>query len=146
MTSVNDLLALNNNPQVMGIINLAPESFAETGRCLSKDAVLHHAAEIIDAGVNIIDIGGEPTHPGTNPVVSLQEEIDRVIPTIEMLSNEFSTPLSVDTSKPEVMRAAVAAGASLINDVRALRQEGALATLGGFRCASLFDAYAISLW
>lgn len=125
MSSVLDILDLTL-PQVMGIVNLAPESFTATGRCLTKESVLQHVAEIVEAGAAIIDVGGEPTHPGTNIIVSLQQELDRVVPIVELLRNEFAIPISVDTSQPEVMRAAVAAGASMINDVRALRYEGAL--------------------
>lgn len=113
-------------PQVMGIINITPNSFSTVGRFLSPDQALRHAEKMLAEGAAILDIGGEPTNPGVHPIVSLQEELDRVIPVIEVLSAAIEIPLSVDTSKPEVMRAAIAAGAGFINDVRALQAPGAL--------------------
>ncbi|MBS0358859.1 MAG: dihydropteroate synthase [Proteobacteria bacterium] len=127
MKIISDILDLSA-PRVMGIINVNPHSFSSTGRCLSIDDAMNHAEKIIQEGAAIIDVGGEPTHPKQHIVISLQEELDRVIPFIEKLNQNFSTPISVDTSHPEVMTAAVSAGASLINDVRALRREGALQT------------------
>ncbi|MCK9530378.1 MAG: dihydropteroate synthase [Gammaproteobacteria bacterium] len=112
-------------PQVMGILNVTPDSFSDGGRFRSQEAALVHARRMAEEGAAIIDVGGESTRPGSPPV-SLQEELDRVIPVIERLHAELPLPLSVDTSKPEVMRAAVAAGAGMINDVYALRMDGAL--------------------
>ena len=110
---------------VMGVLNVTPDSFSDGGRWLGRDAALAHARAMIEAGADLIDIGGESTRPGAEPVPE-QEELDRVMPVLEALTAEFEVPVSVDTCKPGVMRAAIAAGASMINDVRALRAEGAL--------------------
>ena len=112
-------------PAVMGILNVTPDSFSDGGRFTARDAALRHAVDMVAEGADILDVGGESTRPGASAVTE-QEEIDRVIPAIEAIRGELSVPISVDTSKPEVMRAAVAAGASMINDVRALREDGAL--------------------
>ena len=117
-------------PRVMGILNVTPDSFSDGGAHLALDAARTHARDMVAAGADLIDIGGESTRPGA-AAVSVQEELDRVIPVIEALHAEVGVPLSIDTSKPEVMRAAVSAGAGLINDVRALRAPGALATAAG---------------
>jgi len=109
----------------MGILNLTPDSFSDGGRWLAKDAAVAHALAMQDAGADIIDVGGESTRPGAQ-AVTVQEELDRVLPVIEALAPRLSVPMSIDTGKPEVMRAAVAAGAGMINDVYALRQDGAL--------------------
>jgi len=110
---------------VMGILNVTPDSFSDGGVFFDAPRAVAHAHEMAAAGAAIIDVGGESTRPGAQPV-SLQEELDRTIPVIERLARELATPISIDTSKPEVMRAAVAAGAGLINDVYALRAEDAL--------------------
>lgn len=112
-------------PQVMGILNVTPDSFFDGGLFMSKDMALKHAVTLAAEGAAIIDVGGESTRPGARPV-STQEEMDRVIPIIEAIHAELPTPISIDTSKPQVMLAAVAAGAGLINDVRALQEPGAL--------------------
>lgn len=109
----------------MGILNVTPDSFSDGGDFFSPDKALEHARAMAQAGADLIDVGGESTRPGAQPVTA-QEEIDRVAPVIEALHRELPLPISIDTSKPEVMRAAVAAGAGFINDVRALREEGAL--------------------
>jgi dihydropteroate synthase len=114
-----------NTPQVMGILNVTPDSFSDGGQFESVSHALAHAAMMAEAGAAVIDVGGESTRPGAEPVTE-QEEIDRVVPVIEQLSSSLSVPVSVDTSKAHVMQAAVAAGAGLINDVRALRESGAL--------------------
>ncbi len=114
-----------DRPRVMGILNVTPDSFSDGGRWLDKDTAISHALAMQQAGADIIDVGGESTRPGAG-AVSLQKELDRVIPVIEAISPQLSIPVSIDTSKPEVMRAAVGAGAGMINDVCALRQEGAL--------------------
>lgn len=111
---------------VMGILNITPDSFSDGGKFLSPDKALAQAAAMLEDGADIIDVGGESTRPGADGV-SLQEELDRVIPVIEQISSQLDdVAISVDTSKPDVMRAAVAAGAVLVNDIFALRQEGAL--------------------
>ena len=112
---------------VMGILNTTPDSFADGGLWIDRDQALRHALDMAAAGADIIDVGGESTRPGASPV-STQEELDRVVPVVEAIAAETGVTISIDTSKPEVMTAAVAAGAGLINDVRALRAEGALET------------------
>ncbi len=112
-------------PAVMGVLNVTPDSFSDGGRFADFDRALRHAESMIADGAAIIDVGGESTRPGSRPV-SEQEELDRVIPLIERLRTHVSVPVSIDTSKPGVMRAAVASGAALINDVLALREDGAL--------------------
>lgn len=114
-----------SQPQVMGILNLTPDSFFDGGRFTARDAAIKHAMQMIDEGAAIIDVGGESTRPGAQPVTA-QQEMDRVIPLIETLAGEIPLPISVDTSKAEVMREAVSAGAGMINDVMALRDSGAL--------------------
>ncbi|NVK87602.1 MAG: dihydropteroate synthase [Gammaproteobacteria bacterium] len=111
--------------QVMGIVNVTPDSFSDGGAYNSVAAALEQAQSMVAAGVDIIDVGGESTRPGAAEV-SVQQELDRVIPVIEALV-PLAKPISIDTSKPEVMVAAVAAGAAMINDVRALTLPGALA-------------------
>src|SRR5437868_10485586 len=112
-------------PVVMGILNVTPDSFADGGQYASFNRAIEHALSMIEVGAGIIDVGGESTRPGAQ-AVSESEEIDRVIPIIESLASLTRTPISVDTSKAGVMRAAVRAGAAMVNDVRALRDAGAL--------------------
>jgi dihydropteroate synthase len=114
-------------PQVMGILNVTPDSFSDGGQHNTYDAAIKHALQMHAEGAAIIDIGGESTRPGAE-AVSMNEELDRVIPVIEKLKQEVDIPISIDTFKPEVMCEAVAAGAGLINDINALRAEGALET------------------
>ena len=114
-----------DRPHVMGILNVTPDSFSDGGKFNSLDNALLQAERMIQAGVSIIDIGGESTRPGA-PDVSLEEEIARVIPAIKAIRAQFDVWISIDTSKAEVMRQAVEAGADLINDVRALQEPGAL--------------------
>lgn len=109
----------------MGVLNLTPDSFSDGGRWTVIDAALRRARQMIDEGAALIDVGGESTRPGAQPV-SEQEELDRVIPVIERLSAETDALISVDTMKPAVMRAACTAGARLINDVNALQAGDAL--------------------
>ncbi len=112
-------------PQVMGILNVTPDSFSDGGRFLRPVSALEHARRLIDEGADILDIGGESTRPGAEPV-PLEEELKRTIPLIESIRGFSDIPVSIDSSKPEVMRAAAEAGADLINDVWALRRPGAL--------------------
>ncbi len=112
-------------PCVMGILNVTPDSFSDGGRFLHADTAIAQAMQMAEDGAAIIDVGGESTRPGASPV-SVQEELDRVIPVIEALRDNLPIPVSIDTSKPEVMAAAVQAGAGLINDVNALRSKGAV--------------------
>ena len=110
---------------IMGILNVTPDSFSDGGAFLEHERAVAHARAMVAEGADIIDVGGESTRPGAK-TVSAAQEIDRVVPVIESLSRKVQVPISVDTSKPEVMRAAVAAGAGFINDVRGLREPGAL--------------------
>ncbi|ENM5785736.1 dihydropteroate synthase [Vibrio metoecus] len=115
-----------NSPVVMGILNATPDSFSDGGSYIQLDKALMRAQQMIDAGVAIIDIGGESTRPGA-PDVSLEEELQRVIPLITAIRQQNAQVwISIDTSKAEVMRQAIVAGADLINDVRALQEPGAL--------------------
>ncbi|MEZ7227574.1 dihydropteroate synthase [Alteromonas sp. DY56-G5] len=114
-----------SQPQVMGILNVTPDSFSDGGKHTNVSQALDHALRMIDEGATFIDIGGESTRPGA-PDVSLQEELDRTIPVIEAVAKNTSCVISIDTSKADVMREAVKAGAGLINDVRALQEPGAL--------------------
>lgn len=116
---------LLDRPRVMAIINVTPDSFSDGGALDSVDAAVAHGLRLAGEGADILDVGGESTRPGAAEV-PLAEELRRVIPVIERLARETRLPISIDTSKPEVMRAAVAAGAGMINDVYALRREGAM--------------------
>jgi dihydropteroate synthase len=111
--------------RVVGIVNVTPDSFSDGGEHAGVDAAVAHGLKLAEEGADVLDVGGESTRPGADEV-SVEEELRRVIPVIERLARECPLPISIDTSKPEVMRAAVAAGAGLINDVYALRREGAL--------------------
>ncbi|EDY85848.1 dihydropteroate synthase [gamma proteobacterium HTCC5015] len=116
-----------DRPSIMGILNLTPDSFSDGGAYTHIDSALAQAERLLDEGADIIDVGGESTRPGAR-AVSAEEELKRVIPVIKRLSKHFDCPISIDTSKAEVMRAAVDAGANMINDVRALQEDGALTT------------------
>lgn len=111
--------------RVMGIVNVTPDSFSDGGAHDSTEAAIAHALKLVEEGADILDIGGESTRPGAHEV-PVEEELQRVIPVISALHTRVQVPISIDTSKPEVMRAAVNAGAGMINDVLALRREGAL--------------------
>lgn len=110
---------------VMGILNITPDSFSDGGRFNQRDLALRHAQAMVEAGATLIDIGGESTRPGARPV-SVVEELERVAPLVEAISRELDVIISVDTSTPAVMRESARLGAGLINDVRALRRDGAL--------------------
>lgn len=114
-----------DRPRILGVINVTPDSFSDGGANESVDAAVAHGLRLLADGADALDIGGESTRPGAEEVPA-ELEIARVVPVIERLARETSVPISIDTSKPEVMRAAVAAGAGIINDVYALRREGAL--------------------
>lgn len=113
------------SPKVMGILNVTPDSFSDGGKFIRPDAALRQVEQMIEDGAHFIDVGGESTRPGA-AAVSLPDELDRVVPVIEAIVQRFDVVVSVDTSKAVVMSEAVKAGAGLINDVRALREEGAL--------------------
>ncbi len=112
-------------PRVMGIVNVTPDSFSDGGKFAATNLAIDHALKLASEGADILDIGGESTRPNAT-TVSLQEELDRVIPVIESLVGQINIPLSIDTYKPQVMQAAIDAGASIVNDVRALQEDGAL--------------------
>ncbi len=114
-----------DRPQVMGIVNVTPDSFSDGGAHDTADAAVAHALRLVEEGADALDIGGESTRPGAAEV-EVEEELRRVVPVIERLAAQVAVPISIDTSKPEVMRAAVQAGAGMINDVYGLRREGAL--------------------
>src|SRR5262245_52265700 len=114
-----------SRPVVMGVLNITADSFSDGGRFLDLDAALKHGEALAAQGAAILDVGGESTRPGAEPV-GLQEELDRVLPVIGMLAARLDMLLSIDTMKPEVMRAAVSAGAGMINDVQALAAAGAI--------------------
>jgi dihydropteroate synthase len=119
-----------SKPAVMGVLNLTPDSFSDGGNVFSQsqvdpNKVLTTVSTMIDDGADIIDLGGESTRPGAEPV-SVQQELDRVIPVLNRLKANFDSIFSIDTSTPEVIKEAASAGAHIINDVRALRREGAL--------------------
>lgn len=114
-----------DRPRLMGILNVTPDSFSDGNRFPTARLAAEHGVRLVAEGADLLDVGGESTRPGASPV-EVDEELGRVLPVVEMLSDLVDVPISVDTSKPEVMRAAVAAGASMINDVRALQRPGAL--------------------
>jgi dihydropteroate synthase len=116
-----------DRPRVMGIVNVTPDSFSDGGEHATPAAAIAHGLRLAEEGADLLDVGGESTRPGAEEV-TVAEELRRVIPVIEALAQRTALPISVDTSKPEVMRAAVAAGAGMINDVYALRRDGALET------------------
>ncbi|KJF94984.1 dihydropteroate synthase [Photobacterium angustum] len=124
LTSRNKNLDLST-PQVMGILNVTPDSFSDGGKFNRLDYALNHVESMLQAGTSIIDIGGESTRPGAKEV-ALNEELDRVVPIIEAIRQRFDCWISIDTSKAQVMKEAVNAGADLINDVRALQEPNAL--------------------
>jgi hypothetical protein len=125
----------------MGILNATPDSFSDGGQFYQRDAGLKQAEKMIAAGVDIIDIGGESTRPGAEPV-ALQEELDRVLPVIEALK-ECGAALSIDTYKPEVMRTAIDAGVDIVNDVCALQEDGALEIVAA---SEVFLLLCVMLW
>ena len=112
-------------PIIMGVLNVTPDSFSDGGKFFDSSSAIEQAKSMVDNGAGIIDVGGESTRPGALSV-SVNDELKRVIPVIEVLTKEINIPISIDTSKPEVMEQAVESGASIINDVNALRAEGAV--------------------
>ncbi|MFL6593166.1 MAG: dihydropteroate synthase [Luteimonas sp.] len=114
-----------DRPRVVGIVNVTPDSFSDGGEHATADAAVAHGLRLAEEGADALDVGGESTRPGARDV-PLEEELARVIPVVERLAKQTSLPIGIDTSKPEVMRAAVQAGAGMVNDVYALRRDGAL--------------------
>lgn len=130
---------------VMGILNVTPDSFSDGGQFARLDDAVKRALLMQQQGAEIVDIGGESTRPGAAPV-SLNDELDRVIPVIEKIRQHSDVAISIDTSKPEVMRAAIIAGAGMVNDVNALHAEGALAVCAEFHvCVCLMHKQGDSL-
>ena len=121
----NDKTLSLSETQIMGILNVTPDSFSDGGRYNVLSAAIQHASDMVRDGATIVDIGGESSRPGAMPI-SVEEELQRVIPVVEALSQRIDVWISVDTSKPEVMRAAAAAGAHIINDIRSLNMAGAV--------------------
>jgi len=119
-------------PLIMGIVNVTPDSFSDGGQHPTYGTALAHALRLVEEGADILDIGGESTRPGAADV-TLDEELERVVPLVESLARE-GVPLSVDTSKPELMRAAIGAGAAIINDVHALQSPGAVDAVAESDC------------
>ncbi|WP_350608065.1 dihydropteroate synthase [Pseudoalteromonas sp. MER144-MNA-CIBAN-0113] len=118
-------------PVIMGIVNATPDSFSDGGQFLNTTAALSHAMQLLDDGATILDIGGESTRPGA-PDVSLEDELKRVIPIIKAIREQSDCVISIDTSKAEVMRQAIEAGADIVNDVRALQEPGAIDVVAQF--------------
>lgn len=119
------------NPVIMGIVNVTPDSFSDGGQFLNTTVALNHAMQLLDDGATILDIGGESTRPGA-PDVSLEDELRRVIPIIKAIRKQSDCVISIDTSKAEVMRQAIEAGADIVNDVRALQEPDALETVAQY--------------
>lgn len=114
-----------SSPVVMGVLNVTPDSFSDGGEFIAPELAIAHAQDMVEAGAALVDIGGESTRPGAAEI-SVADELRRVVPIVEALAPALPVPVSVDTSKPEVMEAAAAAGAGMLNDVMGLRREGAL--------------------
>jgi dihydropteroate synthase len=114
-----------DRPRIAGIVNVTPDSFSDGDQFFDSTQAIAHGLKLAAEGADLLDIGGESTRPGAQPI-SIDEEIARVVPVIKALARQVDIPVAIDTSKPEVMRAAVAAGAGMINDVYALRRDGAL--------------------
>ena len=131
------ILPIGERTLVMGILNVTPDSFSDGGHYVETDKAVEHAHRMIADGADIIDIGGESTRPGSEGPVSPEEEIKRVVPVIESLSSSTKIPLSIDTTKSEVARAAVEAGAAIINDVSALRFDFYIADVAARSAAGL---------
>ena len=136
MASTSKAIITPGKTRIMGVLNVTPDSFSDGGQFMDPATAVARARTMVAEGAHIIDVGGESTRPGANPV-SAEQEIARVVPVIEALAGELDVCISVDTSKPQVITAAVRAGASLVNDVRALREPGALeaaAATGAWIC------------
>ncbi len=120
-------LPIGTRTLVMGILNVTPDSFSDGGEFFSLDKAIGHAEQMIAEGADIIDVGGESTRPGSNAIVSAKEELDRVLPVIKELAKRFRVPISIDTAKASIARAALDAGAAIVNDISALRFEPEIA-------------------
>ena len=120
------VLDIGRRPLVMGIVNVTPDSFSDGGKYASAEAAVAHGLELVGQGADLLDIGGESTRPGADPV-PVEEELRRVLPVVEALAKQVTVPLSVDTSKAEVARRCLAVGAAVINDVTALQGDPEMA-------------------
>ena len=120
--------ALGRFPLLMGIVNVTPDSFSDGGRFESVDAAVRHAEGLVEDGADILDVGGESTRPGAEPVAA-DQEVQRVVPVIERLSGRVAVPISIDTTKTEVARRAIDAGASIVNDISGLTFDAAMPEL-----------------
>lgn len=129
-------ILLLDRPRVLGIVNVTPDSFSDGGQHASLEAAVAHGLKLAEEGADALDIGGESTRPGAEDV-SVEDELARVVPVIARLATETALPISIDTSKPEVMRAAVDAGAGMVNDVYGLRREGALDMVASLKVAAV---------
>jgi dihydropteroate synthase len=125
-------LAIGRRPLVMGIVNVTPDSFSDGGQWFDPSAAIAHALKLVDEGADLLDIGGESTRPGAAPV-SLEEELRRVVPVVAEIARRTAVPLSIDTMKPEVARAGLEAGASIVNDVSGFRDPAMIAVAKEFR-------------
>jgi dihydropteroate synthase len=123
---IRDRVLQISRPLVMGIVNVTPDSFSDGGQFYSADSAIAHALQLVQDGADLFDVGGESTRPGSEPV-SLEEELQRVVPVIQALARQTSVPISIDTSKAEVARQALAAGAHIVNDVTALQGDAGMA-------------------
>lgn len=123
-----------DRPRVMGIVNVTPDSFSDGGHHATVDAAVAHGLRLVDEGADVLDVGGESTRPGAEPVDEATE-MSRVLPVVEALAARTEVPISIDTTKPAVMRAALAAGAGMVNDVMALRGDGALEAVAASKAA-----------
>src|SRR5262245_55350387 len=119
------VLQLAPRPLVMGIVNVTPDSFSDGGQWLRADAAVAHALKLVEEGADLVDIGGESTRPGAEPI-TLEEELRRVVPVVEALAGKMRVPISIDTSKAEVARQCLERGAQIINDVTALTGDPAM--------------------
>jgi dihydropteroate synthase len=122
-----------DRPLLMGVVNVTPDSFSDGGRFFDKNAAISHALQLVEDGADIVDIGGESSRPGALPI-SVQEEMDRVLPVLQGL-RDLKKPISVDTRRPKVMQESLKAGASMINDINALAEPGALEIVAASQCA-----------
>ena len=122
-----------SRPKIMGIVNVTPDSFSDGGQYNTLELAFERVKQMVLSGASIVDVGGESTRPGSDPV-SEQEEIERVVPLVEKISQELDVWISVDTSKPAVMKAALDAGAHIINDIRALSEPKAVEVVAKYKC------------
>ena len=123
LISGNKRLPIGQRTLVMGVLNVTPDSFSDGGQFFSLDKALAHAEQLIAEGADILDVGGESTRPGGAAIVSAEEELERVLPVIKQLAARFDVPISIDTTKASVARAALEAGAAIVNDISGLRFE-----------------------